>query len=106
VLVETAKGDFWVRASYIKTYWADIRDYLAHDGRYIAWVTRKGIFKTENAKTIEKFHTIGLKQVRRISERLTLRALLLNQANRTSLPGMVTQTQMLELGAGDDELVS
>ena len=98
VLTETAGGDNWLRASYIKGYWADIRDYLAGMGYVIAWNSR-GVYLSNSHQTIEAIQEVRAKQIKKQADRLTYRAILFNEATNMELPGIVTQ--VLQLGKGD-----
>ena len=97
VLTDTEGGDIWVRASYVKTYWSDIRDYLATQGITIAW-NSKGIYRSNEHATIEEVHTIRTKALKKMSDRLTYRAYLFNKATDLKLPGIVTQVLALDSG--------
>lgn len=98
VLRETDAGDGWVRSSYIKSYWGDIRDYLATLGYVIAW-NKSGVFLSNSQVTIEDIHNIRAKAIKKQADRLTYRAILFNEAAHMELPGIVTQA--LALGSGE-----
>jgi hypothetical protein len=97
ILTETAGGDSWVRSSYIKSYWGDIRDYLATLGYIIAW-NRRGVYLSDSHKTIEDMQEVRMKAIKKQSDRLTYRAILFNKAANMELPGIVTQVLQLSDG--------
>lgn len=97
VLTLTKSGDSWVRATFVNTYWSDIRDYLAITGRAIAW-NQNGVYRTQNVDTVIDIHELQAQAIKKQSERLTYRAILFNKATHAGLPGIVTQ--ILSLGDG------
>ena len=97
VLTETDGKDSWLKASYIRNYWADIRDYLFATGRGIDY-NRSGCYRTENDGDIQKLHERRARVVKKMGERLTYRAILYNEATHGNLPGVVTQVLQLEQG--------
>ena len=98
VLTETAGGDNWLKASYIKNCWADVRDYLAMSGCAIAW-NKQGVYLSDSHETIEAQQEKRQVAIKKQAARLTYRAQLFNKATNMRLPGIVTQ--VLQLGDGD-----
>ena len=98
VLTETAGGDNWLKSSYIKNCWADVRDYLAMLGYAIDWNSR-GVYLSNSLETNEAQQERRQSNIKKQAARLTYRAQLFNKATNMDLPGIVTQ--VLQLGEGN-----
>lgn len=91
VLTETAGGDKWVRASYIRSYWSDVKDNLAMHGNGFKW-NKRGIYKSDNSG-IEEVNKKRASALKTQLDRLTYRALLYLDAagNDLDLYGFISQ---------------